>query len=232
MLAPLLYLSLHYLMVTMFNQLHPGWQELLADQKELLDEISLVLASQKEVVPEKPNIMRAFRFPPEHFRVLIVGQDPYPNAVHATGLAFCVPEGTAPLPPTLRNIIKELRDDLGQNFVATGDISNWANQGVMLLNRSLTTRVGQTAAHFDIGWDIFTSRAIQVLQEVHKGKLVAILWGQRAGELAGDLSLSKVLKSPHPSPLSSYRGFFGSKPFSSCNKLLTESGLPPIDWSC
>ena len=219
-------------MEAMFNQMHARWQELLADQKKLLDEISLTLASQEQVVPDKQNIMRAFRFPPEHYRVLIVGQDPYPNAVHATGLAFCVPEGTTPLPPTLRNIIKELRDDLGHNFVATGDIYNWADQGVMLLNRSLTTRVGQTAAHFDIGWDVFTSRAIQVLQEVHKGKLVAILWGQRARELAGDLSLSRVLESPHPSPLSSYRGFIGSKPFSSCNKLLTESQLQPIDWSC
>jgi len=212
--------------------MHPRWQELLTDQRKLLAEIEAVLDSQEQVVPQKKNIMRAFKLPPEHYRVLIVGQDPYPNAVHATGLAFCVPEGTTPLPPTLRNIIKELRDDLGQNLVATGDISNWAIQGVMLLNRSLTTRVGQTAAHFDIGWDQFTARAIEVLQKVHNGKLVAILWGQRARVLAEDLTMSRVLQSPHPSPLSSYRGFFGSKPFSSCNKLLTESQLPPIDWSC
>jgi uracil-DNA glycosylase len=232
MLAPLLYLSLHYLMENMFDQMHPRWQELLADQRKLLAEIEAVLDSQEQVVPLKDNIMRAFKFPPEHYRVLIVGQDPYPNAVHATGLAFCVPEGTSPLPATLRNIVKELRDDLGQNLVATGDISNWANQGVMLLNRSLTTRVGQTAAHFDIGWDQFTARAIEVLQEVHEGKLVAILWGQRARVLAEDLTMSRVLQSPHPSPLSSYRGFFGSKPFSSCNKLLAQSQLSPIDWSC
>jgi len=212
--------------------MHPRWQLLLADQKQLLAQIGAVLASQDRVVPEKINIMRAFKFPPEHYRVLIVGQDPYPNAIQATGLAFCVPEGTSPLPATLRNIIKELRADLGQNLVATGDISNWANQGVMLLNRSLTTRIGQTAAHFDIGWDQFTARAIEALEQVHEGKLVAILWGQRARELAEDLSMSRVLQSPHPSPLSSYRGFFGSKPFSSCNKILAESQLPPIDWSC
>ncbi|MDB4018602.1 uracil-DNA glycosylase [Aquiluna sp.] len=216
----------------MFEQLHPRWQELLADQSEALEAIAEKLHGLENVVPAKENILRAFAYPPEHYRVLIVGQDPYPSEGHATGLSFCVPPNTDPLPPTLRNIIRELRDDLGHDQVRNADISVWADRGVMMLNRNLTTLKGRTAAHFDIGWEDFTAAAIASLQTLHKGRLVAILWGQRAISIKEQLAESKIIESPHPSPLSSYRGFFGSKPFSRTNVLLAESGLELIDWSC
>jgi len=216
----------------MFAQMHPRWQELLGAQKRNLEAIAERLDQDSESVPERGLMLRVFQFPPEHYKVLIVGQDPYPTKDHATGLAFCVPPGTSPIPPTLRNIFKELRDDLGTDQVLNADISVWAERGVMLLNRSLSTRVGETGAHVDIGWEEFTEVAIRALQAVHDGKLFAILWGQRAQSLIPILTESKVLQSPHPSPLSSYRGFFGSKPFSSCNNHLQQLGLEPIDWSC
>lgn len=216
----------------MFSQMHPRWQELLSSQEENLARISERLAKDLEVVPDQNLMLRAFKYPPEHYRVLIVGQDPYPTKDHATGLAFCVPPETNPIPPTLRNIFKELRDDIGTDQVVNADISVWADRGVMLLNRSLSTRAGETGAHVDIGWEEFTELAIRSLQQVHAGKLFVILWGQRAQTLVPVLTESKVLQSPHPSPLSSYRGFFGSKPFSSCNNHLQQLGLDPIDWSC
>lgn len=215
----------------MFHALHPEWQRLLADQKESLVEIGNQIASDPGTIPTSSSIFRAFQIPPEQYRVLILGQDPYPNPLHANGLAFAVPEGTNPLPPTLANIFKELRSDLGHGFVKYGDINPWHQRGVMLLNRHLTTRENETAAHFSFGWEEFTQRAVQELVRVRRGKLVAILWGRRAQELAPDLAAATVLASPHPSPLSSYRGFFGSKPFSACNTALVNLGLEPIDWS-
>lgn len=214
----------------MFRSLHPQWQKLLGDQKEHLGAIEQRIDSDERTIPAKPSILRVLAKPPSHYRVLILGQDPYPNPLHANGLAFAVPEGTNPLPPTLANIFKELRADLGHEYVQTGDITPWQDRGVMLLNRHLTTRATETAAHFAFGWEEFTQRVVQELVKANQGNLVAILWGQRAQEISGDLAGATVLSSPHPSPLSSYRGFFGSKPFSSCNKALVALGLEPIDW--
>jgi len=215
----------------MFRALHPEWQKLLADQKSNLDQLQNQIANDPGTIPGRSSIFRAFEIPPTDYRVLILGQDPYPNPRHANGLAFAVPPGTNPLPPTLANIFKELRSDLGHGFVKTGDIAPWHQRGVMLLNRHLTTRENETAAHFSFGWEEFTQRAVQELVRAREGKLVAILWGRRAQELAIDLGPATVIASPHPSPLSSYRGFFGSKPFSSCNTALVALGLEPIDWS-
>ena len=208
---------------------HPGWQQLFQEQDELLAEILGALPASG-VNPEKAKLFRAFEKSPAHYRVLIVGQDPYPNASHATGLAFDVPQGTNPLPPTLRNILRELNDDLGE---APGGMSleKWRQSGVMLLNRHLSTLEHQTAAHVNLGWDHFTQAAVEFLQQIRGSQLVAILWGKTAQELLPKLPLARIISSPHPSPLSSYRGFFGSKPFSSCNKALVELGLEPIDWS-
>ena len=183
-------------------------------------------------IPSKEHLLRAFQYPPEHFRVLIVGQDPYPNPQHAIGLAFAVPAGTQPLPPTLGNIFRELRSDLGVQMVRQGDISSWQDRGVMLLNRHLSTQAENSAAHLSFGWAEFTEAAIKVLQKVRGRQLVAILWGKQAQELAPLLPQASVISSSHPSPLASYRGFLGSKPFSSCNKLLVELGMEPMDWSC
>jgi uracil-DNA glycosylase len=212
--------------------MHPRWQQLLADKRELLNEILARYQADSSAIPEQSKLLRAFSFPPEHYRVLIVGQDPYPNPEHAVGLAFAVPEGTYPLPPTLGNIFKELRSDLGITVVKNGDVSVWSERGVMLLNRHLSTSAHNSAAHLNFGWDSFTSAAVRALQQVRGERLVAILWGQKAQELAVEVPRARVISSPHPSPLSSYRGFFGSKPFSSCNKLLLELGEEPIDWSC
>ncbi|MFM1957902.1 MAG: hypothetical protein RI929_265 [Actinomycetota bacterium] len=213
------------------KQLHPIWRELLADQLELLKEIEQRVLADPNSIPKHENILRAFQLPPDDYRVLIVGQDPYPNPEHAIGLSFAVPGGTKPLPPTLSNIFKELRSDLGEQVVKTGDITPWSKRGVMLLNRHLTTQANNTAGHLDLGWAEFTTAAVKGLQQVLGPKLVAILWGQRALELSTVLNQATIISSPHPSPLSSYRGFFGSRPFSRCNKALLELGLSPIDWS-
>jgi uracil-DNA glycosylase len=215
----------------MFRALHPDWQNLLGDQKQALENIESLINSDPKTIPQKELVLRALSLPPSHYRVLIVGQDPYPNPLHANGLAFAVNPGTNPLPPTLANIFKELRSDLGHEFVQTGDITPWQDRGVLLLNRHLTTRAEETAAHFAFGWEEITQAVVRGLVRSREGKLVAILWGQRAQELLPDLAGAKVITSPHPSPLSSYRGFFGSKPFSTCNNALVALGLEPIDWS-
>jgi uracil-DNA glycosylase len=215
----------------MFQMLHPDWQALLQDQKELLETIEQRFDADPGAIPSKQNLLRAFVHPPSHYRVLIVGQDPYPNPAHAIGLAFAVPVGTRPLPPTLGNIFKELRADLGVQMVQQGDLAPWLDRGVMLLNRHLSTREDNSAAHLGFGWAEFTDAAIKALVSVRKHQLVAILWGKQAQELAPILSRARVISSSHPSPLASYRGFFGSKPFSRCNTMLLELGLEPIDWS-
>jgi uracil-DNA glycosylase len=212
----------------MLDSIHPSWQPLFDEQAEVLDEI-LTALPEEGITPKRERLFRAFEHAPEHYRVLIVGQDPYPNPLHAIGLAFAVPEGTKPPPPSLRNILLELESDLG--IVRDGFIESWSRQGVMLLNRHLSTLENQTAAHVLLGWDRFTSAACRYLVSANKGRLVAILWGAKAQELVPELGAAKVISSPHPSPLSSYRGFFGSKPFSGCNTALLELGCEPIDWS-
>lgn len=216
----------------LFAQMHPTWQRLLADQKSLLEQIEQKISHMPDLVPKKELLLRAFVSDPLTKRVLIIGQDPYPNPEHATGLAFAVPTGTSPLPPTLQNILKELRSDIGMKAVKTADLSRWESQGVMLLNRHLSTSAGNSAAHLDLGWGQFTTEAVKALHNLKGEALVAILWGRKAQELAVHLPQAKVIASAHPSPLSSYRGFFGSKPFTKTNYLLTTLGQPQIDWTC
>ena len=214
------------------SEIHPIWRDLLASKLPKLEEILAVVESDKEAIPDQKRMLRVLELPPTDYRVLVLGQDPYPNPEHAMGLAFAVPAGTKPFPPTLANIFKELRSDLGENCVREGDISGWATRGVMLLNRHLTTRAGNSAAHLELGWAEVTSAVVAGLYKVHGDKLVSILWGQKALEVRSLLGSSTILYSAHPSPLSSYRGFFGSKPFSAANLALKNSGLSPIDWSC
>jgi len=214
----------------LFDQLHAGWQALLADQRDTLARLDRLVEGESDLVPESSKVLAAFQTDPKSLRVLIVGQDPYPNPAHAVGLAFAVPPGTQPLPPTLANIYRELRTD-ALNPDASPDLSGWANRGVLLLNRHLTTRAGQSAAHASWGWGGFTDAAVSALAKLHRGRLVAILWGNRAQELAPRLGEARVISSAHPSPLSSYRGFFGSRPFSRANQELAALGLTPVDWS-
>lgn len=214
----------------MLEKVHPNWQPLIDDQRELLESI-LDALTDGDLIPSADRVFRAFEAPPEHYRVLIVGQDPYPNPEHAIGLAFAVPDGTKKLPPSLRNILQELRSDIGVEPGGPGNLVGWQEAGVMLLNRHLTTRPGESAGHFSLGWDRFTLAAIRFLVARRERRMVAILWGNSAQQIAAELAGVPIISSPHPSPLSAHRGFFGSRPFSRCNTALLELGEKPIDWS-
>ncbi|MFC6715212.1 uracil-DNA glycosylase [Branchiibius cervicis] len=188
------------------------------------------IAAGRGYLPAGDAVLRAFRVPLPDVRVLIVGQDPYPTPGHAVGLSFSVAPQVTPLPASLRNIYKELIDDLGVDPPSTGDLTPWAQQGVMLLNRVLTVRPGEPGSHRGIGWEHVTAAAIQALAQ-RGGPMVAILWGRDARNLAAHLGEVPTVQSAHPSPLSAHGGFFGSKPFSRTNELLTAQGADPIDWS-
>ena len=215
-----------------FEQMHPSWQQALAGQRDLLDQIEANVSTDAAVAPAMPMVMRAFEQPVDSVRVLLVGQDPYPGPGHAIGLSFAVAPEVSPLPRSLQNMMRELRDDLGREVSNGGDLQRWSNQGVMLLNRHLTTSSGTSAAHFDAGWARFTDAAISVLNRARGRKLVAILWGNEAIGLQRLLADVQVVSSAHPSPLSARRGFFGSKPYSKTNEALKFVGEQPIDWSC
>ena len=161
---------------------------------------------------------------------MILGQDPYHGENQAHGLSFSVQDGV-PHPPSLQNIFKELRDDMGCEVPKSGNLSAWAQQGVFLLNTVLTVRASEANSHRNQGWENFTDAVIKLLS-LHKEHLVFILWGAPAGAKASLIDGKKhlILKAPHPSPLSSYRGFFGSKPFSKSNEFLTCKGIKPISW--
>lgn len=212
-----------------------GWARALApveDQVTRMGEfLRAELASGSRYLPVGQNVLRAFTFPFDDVRVLIVGQDPYPTPGHAVGLSFSVAPDVRPLPRSLDNIFKEYATDLGHPAPSTGDLTPWSEQGVMLLNRVLTVRPGNPASHRGKGWEAVTECAIRAL--VARGTpLVAVLWGRDAGTLkpmlAGDHCTT--IESVHPSPLSASRGFFGSRPFSRANDLLTGLGAAPIDW--
>ena len=215
-----------------FEQMHPSWQQALAGQRDLLDQIEANVSTDAAVAPAMPMVMRAFEQDIDLVRVLLVGQDPYPGPGHAIGLSFAVAPEVSPLPRSLQNMMRELRDDLGKDVSNGGDLQRWSQQGVMLLNRHLTTSSGTSAAHFDAGWARFTDAAISVLNRARGRKLVAILWGNEAIALQRLLADVQVVSSAHPSPLSARRGFFGSKPYSKTNEALKFVGEQPIDWSC
>ncbi|MDQ1173182.1 uracil-DNA glycosylase [Microbacterium testaceum] len=180
-------------------------------------------------LPAGDLVLRAFRTPLEAVRVLIVGQDPYPTPGHPIGLSFAVDPHVRPLPRSLSNIYRELSDDLGIAPAAHGDLSAWSAQGVMLLNRVLTVAPGAPASHRGWGWERVTEHAIRCLV-ARDAPLVAVLWGKDAQGLASLLGDTAIVSSPHPSPLSASRGFFGSRPFSRVNALLEEQGADAVDW--
>lgn len=186
--------------------------------------------ARRGYLPAGENILRAFTRPLSDVKVLIVGQDPYPTPGHPIGLSFAVDRSVSPLPRSLINIYRELHSDLGITPPAHGDLSAWADQGVMLLNRVLTVRPGAPASHRGKGWETVTDHAITELAR-RGGPLVAILWGRQAQELSTLLGDVPTIASPHPSPLSASRGFFGSAPFSRANAILRDLGARPVDWS-
>jgi len=217
------------------NQLiAPDWAAALADVEPQIhamgDWLRSELAAGRPYLPSGQNVLRAFTLPLEQVRVLVVGQDPYPTPGHPVGLSFSVGPDVTPLPASLRNMYKELSDDLGIAPPPNGDLSPWFTQGVLLLNRVLTVQPGSPGSHRGKGWEAITQRAIEVLA-ARGGPLVAVLWGRDARNLKPQLGDIPVVESAHPSPLSASAGFFGSRPYSRVNALLVEQGAKPIRWA-
>jgi uracil-DNA glycosylase len=209
----------------LFDQLHPEWQKELERHRDLIEEIDTFVQG-RAIAPSYDLIFRALTQPIGATRVVIFGQDPYPTQGHAHGLAFSVEASVSPLPPSLRNIYKELYSDLA--IVRTlGDLSDWQEQGVMLINRILSTDIGQSMAHSKSGWQEVTEAVAQTLG---KRNVIAVLWGNTAQELKKHFSPEDVVSSVHPSPLSAHRGFFGSSPFSLVNAKLVTKGYKEINW--
>lgn len=219
-------------------KLETSWKKHLKEEfsKPYMVQLKQFLVEQKKqgktIYPPGSKIFAAFDATPfEKVKVVVLGQDPYHGPGQAHGLAFSVPEGVR-FPPSLRNILKELNDDLGLPMPKSGNLSKWAHEGVLLLNAVLTVEAGKANSHQGKGWEQFTDAAIQHLN-AEKKNLVFILWGSYAQKKAAFVDKKKhlILQSVHPSPLSSHRGFFGSKPFSKTNKYLESKDIKPIDWS-
>jgi uracil-DNA glycosylase len=211
-----------------------GWARALAPVSDQVSQLGQFLraevAAGRRYLPAGSNVLRAFTFPFDEVRVLIVGQDPYPTPGHAVGLSFSVAPDVRPLPRSLSNIFSEYTADLGYPEPTNGDLTPWSQRGVMLLNRVLTVRPGTPASHRGKGWEAVTECAIRALV-ARDQPMVAILWGRDASTLKPMLGDGCVaIESPHPSPLSASRGFFGSRPFSRANELLTGMGAEPVDW--
>ncbi|MBD3690036.1 uracil-DNA glycosylase [Nanchangia anserum] len=210
----------------------PGWARALApvesDIRRLGDMLRAENAAGRGYLPAGSDVLRAFTYPFDDVKVLIVGQDPYPTPGHPMGLSFSVAPGIAP-PRSLVNIFTELVSDIGCERPTSGDLTPWCEQGVMLLNRVLTVTPGKPASHQGRGWERVTDHAITALVQ-RQAPLVAILWGRAAQSLKPLLPGVATIESPHPSPLSASRGFFGSRPFSRANEALREQGAQPIRW--
>lgn len=218
--------------------LHPSWQAIIGHSfkepymQALRDFLGTQKAAGKTIYPPGAQIFNAFNHTPfDQVRVVIIGQDPYHGPGQAHGLSFSVPDGIKP-PPSLVNIYKELSQDLGIPIPSNGNLSTWAEQGVLLLNATLTVEAANAGSHQNKGWETFTDTAIEALNAQREG-LVFVLWGSYAQKKGAIIDTNKhlVIKSPHPSPLSAHRGFFGSKPFSKINDYLIKQGQTPINWA-
>lgn len=217
-------------------RIEESWKSVLINefQSDYFSDLKAFLQAEKQnhtLYPPGSLIFSAFNHTPfDKVKVVILGQDPYHGPNQAHGLCFSVPFGVEP-PPSLKNIFKELHDDIGMAIPSNGNLESWADQGVLLLNATLTVRANQAGSHQKRGWEIFTDRVISELSKQRQG-IVFLLWGNyaKAKEALIDTSKHYVLKSAHPSPLSAYNGFFGCKHFSKTNEILTRQGLVPIDW--
>lgn len=213
------------------------WQTVLAGEKQqpyfqnALDYVKNEKAAGKTIYPKSADIFNAFKYTPfEEVKVVILGQDPYHGPRQAHGLCFSVQPGITP-PPSLKNIFQELHNDVGMKIPNHGNLEKWAQQGVLLLNTVLTVEAGKPQSHANIGWETFTDKVIQTLNDEKEG-LIFLLWGspaQRKGQII-DIRKHHILKSVHPSPLSAHRGFLGCKHFSKTNQILREQGKAEIDW--
>lgn len=219
-------------------KISPKWKEWIGREfdkpyfGQLVDFVKQEYA-QRRVFPPGRNIFRAFDMcDPDNLKVVIIGQDPYHGPGQANGLAFSVAPGVK-LPPSLQNIFKELQADLQVPLPSSGDLTPWAQQGVLLLNTVLTVARGQANSHRDFGWQCFTDAVIDAMQASPQ-PMAFVLWGAQAQKKAAAITKAAaprlILKAPHPSPLSVYRGFYGSRPFSKINAFLQQHGQAPIDW--
>lgn len=209
-------------------EIAPDWAAALTPVQPTIDRL-LDQLYPGTALPPRQDVLRAFTLPLAQVKVVIVGQDPYPTPGNSMGLAFSVKPGV-PLARSLTNIFKELFSDTGATIPTSGDLTPWANQGVLLLNRVLTVPAGQAGGHRKMGWEEVTACALSALAE-RGGPLVAILWGKDAAATGKYFPEIPTIESAHPSPLSARRGFFGSKPFTRANELLVAQGATPVDWS-
>jgi uracil-DNA glycosylase len=219
-------------------QIEPSWKEALADEfrkpyfKQITDHLKTEKEQGKTIYPAGSQIFNAFQKTPlDNVKVVLLGQDPYHGPRQAMGLSFSVPKGVPP-PPSLINIFKELHEDTGTPMPSHGDLTKWAEQGVMLLNASLTVRAGEPMSHAKIGWHHFTDAVIKKISET-KEAVVFLLWGKFAQQKTELINTKQhlILKAVHPSPLAAHHGFFGSKHFSKTNTWLMKKGIDPIDWA-
>ncbi|PRQ11243.1 uracil-DNA glycosylase [Corynebacterium sp. 13CS0277] len=213
---------------------HPSWRPVLTPLQAQIDELNAMLAECASTgpgfLPHHSDIWRAYQTPLDEVRVLILGQDPYPTPGHAMGLAFSTAPDSGSVPRSLANIFTELHEDIGCPTPEDGDLSGWAEQGVMLLNTTLTVEPHAAGAHARSGWQEVTTATVAALGAHHGADLVAILWGAHARKYAQLLPEAHIIASAHPSPLSARRGFFGSRPFSAANAALIHRGHSPIEW--
>lgn len=217
-------------------EIQKDWKVLLKDEfeKEYFHDLVKFLKTEyqnKTIYPKGKNIFKAFEFtPPQDVKVVILGQDPYHGVGQAHGLSFSVPEGIA-IPPSLRNIYKEIKDDLNKEIPTTGNLENWAKQGVLLLNATLTVEASKAGSHQNKGWETFTDAVIKQLSENNKN-IVFMLWGNYAKNKGQIISNENhlILQAAHPSPFAAHRGFFGCKHFSKANYYLKTQNKSPIEW--
>ncbi|HEY9338533.1 uracil-DNA glycosylase [Kribbella sp. NPDC050459] len=218
---------------TLSDLVAPDWAEALAPVEGTVAQMGEFLRGEitagRAYLPAGENVLRAFHRPLAEVKVLVVGQDPYPTPGHPVGLSFSVAPDVRPIPRSLANIYRELMADVDVPAPSNGDLTPWADQGVLMLNRVLTVQPGKSGAHRGKGWESVTEQAIHALVD-RGGPLVAILWGRDAQTLKPMLGSTPYVESAHPSPMSADRGFFGSRPFSRVNALLVEQGAEPVDW--
>lgn len=207
------------------------WRPILEPYREKVDDIGVQLQARADagerILPDKKFVFRALELSPGDVRVVIVGQDPYPNITDAIGLAFSVSPRTSGLPGSLMNIQKEIMTDIGSTTTADGDLSRWSNQGVLLLNRVLTVTAGESASHANLGWQAITQA---IVADCAERGVIGVLWGNSARELSGLFEKEHLVEGVHPSPLSAHRGFLGSRPFSTINEKLVKRGHQAIAW--
>ena len=208
-----------------------SWKDSLSNHLQDIDKIGIELQNRADagetILPNRSLVFRALEVPVNKVKVVIVGQDPYPNPKDACGLAFSVAPRFSGLPGSLMNIQKEILTDIGSTTTADGDLTRWMKHGVLLLNRVLTVKAGESASHANLGWQQITEQIVKICAD---NGAIGVLWGNTARELEGLFAEDRVVTGVHPSPLSAHRGFLGSKPFSKVNEKLSKSGKSEIVW--